>query len=332
MRVSPAAPIARCDFSFSQTIAYAALFCVAAVLCLAPPRARAQMHPASPGSAHQQGTVSGAGNPVPPAASEFSKSSGNGNHEGIQIFGRWVIEVRNPDGTVTARREFENSIQQNGMAFLASLVGGTSSPGGLSVLLNGSQANFQVSSSQNLVSPAFFQPGPCLPLHGPNGVIAGPTTGTSCLITTGLTTNNFVSSLGNFCLLAQAVGGNTPAAGQTYPCSTNLSVTAPAAFSGQTPTSMQVQLNGNVTVTATNPGMVTDVETVFTTCVPTVATGNCTEAFPNSGSGEGKGYLPSGVGIFTERNLDGNTTLGDPQPVSYTPGQIINVSVTLSFQ
>ena len=33
-----------------------------------------------------------------------------GNHEGIQVHGHWVIEVRNPDGTVTRfAREFENS-------------------------------------------------------------------------------------------------------------------------------------------------------------------------------------------------------------------------------
>ena len=69
-----------------------------------------------------------------PAAAAAERKP-RGNHEGIQVHGHWVIEVKNPDGTVTARREFENSIQPYGMVFLASVMAGNNSSGGLSVLL-----------------------------------------------------------------------------------------------------------------------------------------------------------------------------------------------------
>jgi hypothetical protein len=38
-----------------------------------------------------------------------AKPSG-GPQEGIKVHGRWVIEVRNPDGTLAARREFDNAL------------------------------------------------------------------------------------------------------------------------------------------------------------------------------------------------------------------------------
>jgi hypothetical protein len=44
-----------------------------------------------------------------PANSNPAKSEGEkGSYEGIKIHGHWVIEVRNPDGKVVTRREFEN--------------------------------------------------------------------------------------------------------------------------------------------------------------------------------------------------------------------------------
>jgi len=38
------------------------------------------------------------------------KSPGDGRHEGIKVHGHWTIEVRNSDGTVVTRHEFENSL------------------------------------------------------------------------------------------------------------------------------------------------------------------------------------------------------------------------------
>ena len=45
-----------------------------------------------------------------PANANVPESEGaKGPQEGIKVHGHWVIEVRNPDGTVATRREFENA-------------------------------------------------------------------------------------------------------------------------------------------------------------------------------------------------------------------------------
>lgn len=42
------------------------------------------------------------------------QSAPGGQHEGIKVHGHWIIEVRNPDGTVVTHREFENSLAAGG--------------------------------------------------------------------------------------------------------------------------------------------------------------------------------------------------------------------------
>jgi hypothetical protein len=53
-----------------------------------------------------------------------------GNHEGITVHGHWVIEVKNPDGAIVQRREFENSLTQHGPAILTVILSGNQVPGG----------------------------------------------------------------------------------------------------------------------------------------------------------------------------------------------------------
>lgn len=43
--------------------------------------------------------------------------------EGIKVHGRWTIEVRNPDGTVASRHEFDNALTAGGAVYLARLLG-----------------------------------------------------------------------------------------------------------------------------------------------------------------------------------------------------------------
>ena len=49
--------------------------------------------------------------------------------EGIKVHGRWAIEVRNPDGTVVERREFNNALQSGGQQILATLLSRIAVPG-----------------------------------------------------------------------------------------------------------------------------------------------------------------------------------------------------------
>lgn len=80
-----------------------------------------------------------AARPAPQAAQTGAsgESTAKGNQEGIRVHGHWTIEVRNPDGTLAARREFENSINAYSGAQLvsAALTGGITM-GGWQVALN----------------------------------------------------------------------------------------------------------------------------------------------------------------------------------------------------
>ena len=43
--------------------------------------------------------------------------------EGITVHGHWVIDVRNPDGTLSSHTEFENSLTERGALHLAMILG-----------------------------------------------------------------------------------------------------------------------------------------------------------------------------------------------------------------
>ena len=58
--------------------------------------------------------------------------------EGIKVHGHWVIDVRNPDGSLAHHTEFENSVQPSGEDFILGLIAGAYSSGDLAIALNGS--------------------------------------------------------------------------------------------------------------------------------------------------------------------------------------------------
>jgi hypothetical protein len=67
-----------------------------------------------------------------------STEESDGVSEGIQVHGHWVIEVRNPDGTLATRREFENDLEQpNGAFFLMELLATRATAGNWKVYLGG---------------------------------------------------------------------------------------------------------------------------------------------------------------------------------------------------
>jgi hypothetical protein len=58
-----------------------------------------------------------------------------GGGEGISVHGHWVITVKNADGTVAEKRDFENSLttsgaENTGSQLMAALLSGNASPGG----------------------------------------------------------------------------------------------------------------------------------------------------------------------------------------------------------
>lgn len=58
--------------------------------------------------------------------------------EGIQVHGRWTIEVREPDGRLVSRTEFENAVVPTGEAALAEFLARKKTPGWWQILLLGS--------------------------------------------------------------------------------------------------------------------------------------------------------------------------------------------------
>jgi hypothetical protein len=51
-----------------------------------------------------------AGLVLPPAAAAQAAERPSGPREGVKVHGHWVIEVKNADGSVAQRKEFENEL------------------------------------------------------------------------------------------------------------------------------------------------------------------------------------------------------------------------------
>lgn len=77
------------------------------------------------------------GKGVGPEASVPTVAPSSGPKEGIKIHGHWIIEVRNPDGTLVTRREFDNALTAAGSIILAASLARSNSPGEWVVSLAG---------------------------------------------------------------------------------------------------------------------------------------------------------------------------------------------------
>lgn len=64
----------------------------------------------------------------------------SGPQEGIKVHGHWSIVIKNPDGSVASRHEFENSLVNTGPDLLAELLARIASPGAWEINLLNTQA------------------------------------------------------------------------------------------------------------------------------------------------------------------------------------------------
>lgn len=291
----------------------------------------------APGSAAPR-PAAGSTAPGQANAANTAPAPAGGLHQGIKVHGWWVIEVKNPDGKVTARREFENNIQSTGMTYLASLLSGNNSPGALSIMLNGAASTFTATKSPSTGVTVDLLPtqGPCVadeaalawaggsPASAWDVNFGGPSGGGPCLIVSPANSSGNAGILGSFCAWLYSLSPTI------NPCSLNLSVTGPTAAIANDGNSLSAgfSLMGSVPVGAASAGNITDVETVFESCDASVGPAAClTEA---NGKSTAVGADLVSVNLFTERTLDGIGT--DPPQVPYSPGQTLNVTVTFSFQ
>jgi hypothetical protein len=99
-----------------KTVREQALAALAAwALVLAPAAVAAQEKSQGQKTATTSQTPAPVSKPSANAESNAAKSERSGGpQEGIKVHGRWVIEVRNPDGALVTHRAFENSYAPSG--------------------------------------------------------------------------------------------------------------------------------------------------------------------------------------------------------------------------
>lgn len=188
-----------------------------------------------------------------------------GPREGIVVHGRWVLEVRNPDGTLAERREFQNAIK-NGDIILTRLLARQGSMGPWRILLHRSPVDS--------------------PFLGPAGDLAD-----AALHETG----HFVS----------------PSQFTAYFPGLTVAMDGPADHE------RALVLSG--TATAAVAGGISEVETWASLCSRTNAPGTC-------GSAQGDQMF---ILNFTGTVLKNSSN--QPTPLQLVKGQIVQVTVTISF-
>jgi hypothetical protein len=77
-----------------------------------------------------------AGAHVGSAPQQASTTPSSGNQEGVKLHGHWIIDVRNPDGTLAEHRDFENTATGYGQELLAALMSGYAVPSDYAIFLS----------------------------------------------------------------------------------------------------------------------------------------------------------------------------------------------------
>jgi hypothetical protein len=109
------------------------------VICAGQPGVAQQGAPVKPAAAATAGTHSAATVTANSAADKNEAAPGKSLDGTIKVHGHWVINVRNPDGTIADHRDFENSlaIGSGGDAFLIGLLAGYYVPGDYGIEIDG---------------------------------------------------------------------------------------------------------------------------------------------------------------------------------------------------
>lgn len=202
----------------------------------------------------------------PLEASHQGARADDGQHQSFQLHGHWVVDVKNPDGTIAQHRDFENSIQGGGAAFLFGLMAGYAVP-----------ANYEIFLQSTGTAPCT-----------PPGTLQG------CVIVNSLTTSpgsnscpNYACFLGltttfnlNYSVLASnsmvLAGSFTATRAGTIDNVSTYVGTCPTGFIGsgvttQNPSTCQTQ-NGGIGVNALSAASITSVPVVQSQIVQVTVT------------------------------------------------------------
>ncbi|SNS72473.1 hypothetical protein SAMN05421770_10276 [Granulicella rosea] len=204
-------------------------------------------------------------------AHEETEEPAKPGHESMKVHGHWVVDIRNPDGTLAEHRAFENSVQYDGQNYLVGLLSGYASAGGYEIYFSNAAAN-----ATNAVCPSGTYP---------------------------------------YCTIVQSTTAAPGAFGCTvYTCFSGLTVT-PNFGAGPT-----LVLQGSMT--APKSGSIGAIGTAFNGC-----NSSATSGFPLTVST----VAPATCQTSTAGVLGGTMTYTNPTPISVTAGQLIQITVTISF-
>ncbi|MGB8097422.1 MAG: hypothetical protein WCF17_09715 [Terracidiphilus sp.] len=286
------------------------LLCAAATMALGMAGvSHAQSQAQSPKSAPVAGPVEmteGAAPGLAQAASTAAKPAG-GLHQGIKVHGHWVIEVRNPDGKLAARREFENSLTSVGPHAISEILSGWAVAGGWYITLTDPKATVTGTPCRGSPNPKSYA-GVCFILQPTSTYDIAPQGTALCASASGPCSNNLALSLTSSGGLVLTGSIEATQSGNIGAVFTNLVFCDPA------------------TATAPSPGNLPFYKFTPTQCAVGTDTAGLSDA-------NIKGLVITGV------NLDKLTSSqcgGANQPSCPLTGiqanQWINVSVTITFQ
>jgi len=117
------------------------------------------------------GVASGKIAEIEPARDRAASGSADGGsvNQGFRVHGHWVIDIKNPDGTLAQHHEFENMLQGGGAAYLIGLMAG-----------------YAVNSDAEIFVQANTGPSPCTAAYS------------GCAIVRSLTTNPGSTTCANY--------------------------------------------------------------------------------------------------------------------------------------
>ncbi|MGA8021835.1 MAG: hypothetical protein WB990_02590, partial [Candidatus Acidiferrales bacterium] len=251
---------------------------------------------------------------------EAAPAPSGGMNTGVKIHGHWKIVVRNPDGTVATRRDFENSLDLGGINLLPNLLAGGVTPGAWAIALGAQTAGN-----------------------------TGPCSGTTFQLYA--TSNVPASSSGN-CFIGEPTGIYAATCASPL-CSPNLSVTVlPFGYTVSPATGAVFTLRGGLQLTgsamATSGGTIDTVASLLIVCQPMASRGvvyplsladpsscisSATLGEPRSYDGNGVFPSASQFGLtFSSTILNGaSATSTPPAPVQVVANQTIQVTVVFTF-
>jgi hypothetical protein len=177
---------------------------------------------------------------VVPAQATVAGEANRGPLEGVKVHGHWIIDVKNPDGTLAQHREFENSLSNANV--MVALLYGAEVPADFVVLLGGSTPPCNVSSSNYCVIAHNLSTLPANAICGTyycvTGLTVTPTYGGSpSLVLAGNLTATSAGSISNVSTEIGICGGpnTTPATTTPSSCAAGSN---PYGYSGLTATTI----------------------------------------------------------------------------------------------